>query len=161
ARQDAILDGLLAFSDEQQRIAYLDAIRRGLHRLLALVGSRFRGSRTAVRAAFEKVLRRKGLTLTAAAAQRALAYGGTAAALCEFVRYPSFDFAPPGKTQRELPPRYAAFVMKGSDLNAAGLLDLGLAAPVEDGIGDFRASLITAGSQGRNLSFEQAPNEAY
>lgn len=74
SREDATLDSVLSFGTEQQRIAFLDLIRRHLHRLLALVITYFRESPGAVRAALQCVILRKGLGLTTAAIQRALVH---------------------------------------------------------------------------------------
>ncbi len=74
SREDATFDNVFAFGTEQQRIAFLDRSRRHLHRLLALVVTYFRESFSAVRAALNCVIRRKGLGLTAAAVQRTLVH---------------------------------------------------------------------------------------
>ena len=74
SREDATLDNVLSFGTEQQRIAFLDLIRRHLHRLLALVITYFRESPGAVRAALQCVILRKGLGLTTTAIQRALVH---------------------------------------------------------------------------------------
>jgi len=73
SREDSTLDDALSFGTEQQRIAFLDTLRRHLHRLLALVLAHLQDSPHALRAALQCVLRRKGLRLSETAAQRALA----------------------------------------------------------------------------------------
>ncbi len=71
---EKLIRNLFAFSSENDRLAYLQSIRRNLDTFLSLVFNHLSGSIQALQSALDLILKRKALTLSALAAQNEALY---------------------------------------------------------------------------------------